>query len=82
MFGGQGLNPNIGFNNSSLIYWPNVVASENFLLCQDAPALQNHPHHNRRRPNADDGKVCRSCGSGNTPLWRKGPHGPQVIISL
>lgn len=66
------MNPNVGFTNPSLIYWPNE-------LYQSGLALQNHT---RKRHNANNGKVCRSCGSGNTPLWRKGPDGPQVSISL
>ncbi|KAK4419498.1 Cutinasepalindrome-binding protein [Sesamum alatum] len=35
----------------------------------------------RRRHNTDDEKVCRECGVVNTPLWRKGPHGPQTLCN-
>ncbi|KAK4407349.1 GATA transcription factor 15 [Sesamum angolense] len=35
----------------------------------------------RRRHNADDDKVCRECGVATTPLWRKGPEGPQTLCN-
>ncbi|KAL0459290.1 UNVERIFIED_CONTAM: Cutinasepalindrome-binding protein [Sesamum latifolium] len=35
----------------------------------------------RRRHNTDDDKVCRECGAVNTPLWRKGPEGPQTLCN-
>ncbi|KAL8034693.1 hypothetical protein ABFX02_12G045700 [Erythranthe guttata] len=31
--------------------------------------------------NADDAKVCMACGNMNTPLWRKGPNGPQTLCN-
>ncbi|KAL7090538.1 hypothetical protein ACP275_12G047200 [Erythranthe tilingii] len=35
----------------------------------------------RRGVNADDAKVCMACGNTNTPLWRKGPNGPQTLCN-
>lgn len=79
MQSGQG-NWNVEFNSSSSAYWKNEVGSTNFLLYQGS-FPQNIATPNRKRPNVDDGKVCKSCGADNTPLWRKGPEGPQVSIS-
>ncbi|KAH6824157.1 GATA transcription factor 16 [Perilla frutescens var. hirtella] len=36
---------------------------------------------NRKRPVVDNNKSCKVCGSINTPLWRKGPDGPQTLCN-
>lgn len=73
---GQG-NWNVEYNSSAAAA---AAASTNYLVY--------HPHnHNfvattptRKRPILDDTKACKACGSNTTPLWRKGPDGPQVTI--
>lgn len=31
-----------------------------------------------QRPTQDERRMCRFCGSVSSPVWRKGPSGPQV----
>lgn len=64
------------YNSTSPAYCANQGGSTQYMVYP-------FPHHNvttpnRKRPNMDDTKACKACGSNNTPLWRKGPDGPQV----
>ncbi|KAI3449902.1 hypothetical protein Pfo_006567 [Paulownia fortunei] len=55
-------------------YAPELSLQQGFLP-------QNRAAPVRRRHNTDDEKVCKSCGVVSTPLWRKGPDGPQTLCN-
>ncbi|KAI3461060.1 hypothetical protein Pfo_017723 [Paulownia fortunei] len=73
-------NGNVEFSSSSSTYGRNEVDSTNFSFYQGY-SPQNLATPTRKRPNIDGEKICNSCGANNTPLWRKGPDGPQVSFS-
>ncbi|XP_012835595.1 PREDICTED: putative GATA transcription factor 22 [Erythranthe guttata] len=52
----------------------------------DDNALNNNqvnraPPARRRRGEQEEAKVCDECRTDNTPLWRKGPNGPQTLCN-
>ncbi|KAK6144008.1 hypothetical protein DH2020_020828 [Rehmannia glutinosa] len=75
---GQGIG-NVEFNNSPSMYGTNEVGSTNFMFLQGYPP-QNLGTPSRKRHNIE-GKICKSCGVNDTPLWRKGPDGPQTLCN-
>lgn len=57
-----------------------AYATDGYLVYHQGVFPHNAPTTpTRKRPNADTTKTCKICGSNTTPLWRKGPDGPQVI---
>ncbi|PIN18973.1 hypothetical protein CDL12_08376 [Handroanthus impetiginosus] len=76
---GQG-NENIEFGGSSSAYGGVEAGSTNLLLYQGLSS-QNLPSPSRKRPNTNNMKICHACGADNTPLWRKGPGGPQTLCN-
>ncbi|KAK6144007.1 hypothetical protein DH2020_020827 [Rehmannia glutinosa] len=75
---GQGIG-NVEFNSSPPMYGTNEVGSTNLMFFQGYPP-QNLGTPSRKMHNIND-KVCKSCGVNNTPLWRKGPDGPQTLCN-
>ncbi|KAL7084776.1 hypothetical protein ACP275_14G242000 [Erythranthe tilingii] len=60
---------------------------DNLAAPNDQPADQQvnraAPPAAPRRHNyiGDEEKVCNACGNRNTPVWRKGPDGPQTLCN-
>lgn len=74
---GQG-NWNVESNSSSGLAKEGRSSNYNYMLYHPFPHNNVTTTPNRKRPNLDDTKACKACGSNTTPLWRKGPDGPQV----
>ena len=84
---GQGNWNIVPYNSSS-------SSSSSSVVVGVAPSTYNYfarkgsvPHNTttttstRKRHMVDD-KACKVCGSQSTPLWRRGPDGPQVSFLL
>ncbi|KAL7126837.1 hypothetical protein ABFS83_14G212900 [Erythranthe nasuta] len=80
-----------GGNSSSAGNYYNIIGSEsvgtNYNLFYQGCSSRNNPKTpSRKRVNNDGGndasaKICNLCASDSTPLWRKGPDGPQTLCN-
>ncbi|GER41130.1 GATA transcription factor [Striga asiatica] len=51
-----------------------AVGSYNYCVIKPARVRVN-------RGRVYDGRICQGCGRWSTPLWRKGPDGPQTLCN-
>ncbi|KAG6429238.1 hypothetical protein SASPL_107283 [Salvia splendens] len=82
-------------NNDDMGNWnaPYNSSSSSSVVVGVAPSTYNYfahkgsvPHNTittstHKRHMVDDDKACKVCGSQSTPLWRKGPDGPQTLCN-
>ncbi|KAL1550348.1 white collar 2 type of transcription factor [Salvia divinorum] len=72
-------NWNVPYNSSSSS--AAAPSTYNYLPYQGSFPHNTSTTSTRKRPMVDDTKACKACGSHATPLWRKGPDGPQTLCN-
>ncbi|KAL8029295.1 hypothetical protein ABFX02_14G216300 [Erythranthe guttata] len=81
----------VELNSSSAGNYYNIIGNEsvgtNYNLFYHGCSSRNNPKTPSRKrvnnngENGASAKICNVCGSDSTPLWRKGPDGPQTLCN-
>ncbi|KAG8389075.1 hypothetical protein BUALT_Bualt02G0191500 [Buddleja alternifolia] len=72
-------NVEFGGGSSTNMYYP--ADASNFMFYQGIMPPNPTTPTRKRQYKADDSKICKYCGVKSTPLWRKGPDGPQTLCN-